>query len=379
MTIGDFGVRASDGSARTGELTTAHGVVPTPAFMPVGTRAVVRALDVRDLREVGTKIVLSNTYHLMLRPGADLIEQAGGLHGFMGWDGPILTDSGGYQVFSLAPKVTEAGVRFQSTYDGSYIELSPEDAVRVQGQLGPDIAMVLDILVGLPAPQAVVRAAMERTLRWAERAFEAHERPDQLLFGIVQGGTDDDLRAESAQRTAGLGFPGFGIGGLSVGEPAVDRNRALSAALAELPADKPRYVMGLGDTEGILDSIGRGADMFDCVLPTRLARHGKVLTKTGDFNLKRAEFARSREPLDQSCACHTCQTYTRGYLRHLVMTGELTAHRLLSIHNLAFTLEVVAGARTAIEQGFFAAYRQDHLARRGFVDIDGTATIDVRS
>lgn len=375
MTLGRFTVEATDGVARTGELVTAHGVVQTPAFMPVGTRGVVRALDVRDLRQTGARIVLSNTYHLMLRPGADLVEAAGGLHGFMGWDGPILTDSGGYQVFSLSPKVTEEGVRFQSTYDGSYVELSPEDAARVQGQLGSDIAMILDVLVGLPAPRPVVRDAMERTLRWAERARAAHVRPDQLLFGIVQGGTDLELRAESARRTAEIGFPGFGIGGLSVGEPPDERNRALAAAVAELPADKPRYVMGLGDTEGILEAIARGADMFDCVLPTRLARHGKALTRNGDFNIKRAEFARAFEPLDAECECFTCQNHTRAYLRHLVMTGEVTAHRLLSIHNLTFTLDVVAGAREALVAGSFDRFRHDHLSRRGFDDVDGTATI----
>lgn len=379
MTIGTFTVSSTDGKARAGELITAHGPVQTPAFMPVGTRAAVRALDVRDLREAGAGIVLSNTYHLMLRPGADIVEEAGGLHGFMGWNGPILTDSGGYQVFSLEPKVTEAGVRFQSTYDGMYVDLSPEDAVRVQGQLGPDIAMILDVLVGLPSPRHVVRDAMDRTLRWAERAINAHDRPDQLLFGIVQGGVDLDLRAESARRTAELGFPGFGIGGLSVGEPPEDRNRALAAAVDELPAGKPRYVMGLGDTEGILEAIARGADMFDCVLPTRLARHGKALTRNGDFNIKRAEFARSQDPIDRDCPCFTCQNHSRGYLRHLVMTGELTAHRLLSIHNLTFTLGVVAGARAAIEAGTFEGFRMAHLGARGFEDVDGTATIAHRA
>lgn len=375
MTLGQFTVLATDGVARTGELVTAHGVVETPTFMPVGTRAVVRALDVRDLRETGARIVLSNTYHLMLRPGADIVEAAGGLHGFMSWNGPILTDSGGYQVFSLEPKVTEQGVRFQSTYDGSYVDLTPEGAVRVQEQLGPDIAMILDVLVGLPSPRTVVREAMERTLRWAERARDAHVRKDQLLFGIVQGGTDLELRAESARRTAELRFPGFGIGGLSVGEPPKERNQALAAAVAELPENKPRYVMGLGDTEGILESIARGADMFDCVLPTRLARHGKALTRDGDFNIKRAEFARASEPIDTDCGCFTCQTYSRAYLRHLVMTGELTAHRLLSIHNLTFTFDVVAGARASIAAGTFEKFRLDHLTRRGFDDVNGTATI----
>ncbi len=368
-------VTATDGAARAGSFETAHGTVHTPAFMPVGTRAAVKAVDRHDLIGVGAEIVLSNTYHLMLRPGADVIADAGGLHGFMAWDGPILTDSGGYQIFSLEPKISEEAAAFRSVYDGSHVRLAPEDAVSVQERLGPDIAMVLDVCIGLPAPRPAVQAAMERTLRWAERCLAAHRRPDQLLFGIVQGGIDDELRAASARGTAELGFPGFGIGGLSVGESATDRNRALSAAVAELPADKPRYVMGLGDTEGILDAIGRGADMFDCVLPTRLARHGKALTSVGDFNVKRAEFVRSEESLDPACSCLTCTTYSRGYLRHLVATGELAAHRLLTIHNLAFTLGVVAGARQAIAAGTFDEFRASHLTSRGFVDVEGTATM----
>ena len=368
-------VEATDGQARSGRFETSHGTVETPAFMPVGTRATVRALDVHDLRAAGAGIVLSNTYHLMLRPGADVIEAAGGLHRFMAWDGPILTDSGGYQIFSLQPRITEDGAAFRSVYDGSSVHLSPEGAVAVQESLGPDIAMVLDVCIGLPAGRLAVEAAMERTLRWAERSLAAHRRPDQLLFGIVQGGVDDELRARSARATADLGFPGFGIGGLSVGEDASDRNRALSAAVAELPIDKPRYVMGLGDTEGVLDAVARGADMFDCVLPTRLARHGKALTSVGDFNIRRAEFIGSNEPLDPACACLTCTTYERGYLRHLVATGELLAHRLMSIHNLTFTLGVLSAARAAIIAGTFDAYRAAHLAGRGFVDIDGTATM----
>ncbi len=319
--------------------------------MPVGTRATVRAVDSADLRRAGTEIVLANTYHLMLRPGAEVVERLGGLHRFMAWDGPLLTDSGGYQVFSLDPSIDEEGVTFRSSYDGSAVRLTPEEAVRVQERLGPDVAMVLDVCIGLPAPQDEVIAAMERTLRWSERALRVHHRSDQALFGIVQGGTDPELRVRSARATAALGFPGFGIGGLSVGESAEDRNRAMEAAMAELPADRVRYVMGLGDAAGMLEAVRRGADLFDCVWPTRLARHGKVLSARGDFNIRRAEFAASEEPLQADCPCPTCASYSRAYVRHLVMTDELLAHRLITLHNLTFTLSFVAEMRAAIAAG----------------------------
>lgn len=355
---------AGDGPARRGILHTPHGPVDTPAFMPVGTRASVRALDSADLAGLGAQMVLSNTYHLMLRPGSERIARLGGLHSFMAWDGPILTDSGGYQIFSLAPKITEDGAAFRSTYDGSRVMLRPEDSVRVQEELGPDIAMVLDELIGLPAPRAEVVAAMERSVRWAERALVAHRREDQALFGIVQGGTDLELRAESARRTAQLGFPGFGIGGLSVGEPDHERNAAIEATVPELPADKVRYVMGLGDTEGVLDAIARGVDLFDCVWPTRLARHGKVITPSGDYHIKRAEYADDPQPLDPSCGCHTCARYSRAYLRHLFVTSELSMHRLISIHNLWVTQRLVGDARAAIEAGTFDDFHQATVGRR---------------
>jgi len=315
-------------------------------------------------------MVLANTYHLMLRPGAEIIDRLGGLHGFMAWDGPILTDSGGYQIFSLGPKIDDDGASFRSTYDGSSVRLTPEEAVRIQELLGPDIAMVLDECIGLPAPRIEVKAAMERSLRWAERALQAHSRNDQALFGIVQGGIDDELRAMSARATAELDFPGFGIGGLSVGEPPADRNRALEAAIAELPERKIRYVMGLGDTEGVLDAVHRGTDLFDCVWPTRLARHGKVLTSDGDFNIRRAENAEHSGPIHPDCACSTCQRYSRAYLRHLVVTGELTAHRLLTIHNLHFTLDLLREARSAIVDGSFSEFRATVKTRRKFSDIE---------
>ena len=359
MAVVTWTSEAEDGNARAGLLQTPHGVVRTPAFMPVGTRAAVKAVDVDDLESVGAEIVLSNTYHLMLRPGAELIEARGGLHEFMAWNGPILTDSGGFQIFSLDGRIDEEGAEFDSVYDGSRVKMTPEDSVRIQEMLGPDISMVLDVCVGLPAARSEVEEQMRRSLRWAERCLAAHSRSDQALFGIVQGGTDAELRAESARETAALGFEGIAIGGLSVGEPPDERNTALEAAVAELPDDRPRYVMGLGDTEGLLDAIERGADMFDCVIPTRLARHGRVLALDGDYNLRRSEFTHDEDPLEPGCPCLTCSRYSRSYLRHLVRTKELSAHRLLSIHNLSYTLRLVRSARDAIASGEF-----DELAHR---------------
>ena len=355
---------AVDGKARSGVLSLTHGDVATPGFMPVGTRASVRALDSRDLAEVGAEMVLANTYHLMLRPGAELIDRMGGLHGFMNWQGPILTDSGGYQIFSLDPTITDEGAVFASTYDGSEVRLTPEEAVRVQQLLGPDIAMCLDVCVGLPAPRETVRAGMEQTLRWEERALAVHDRADQALFGIVQGGVDPELRAESAQRTADLGFAGFGIGGLSVGESPEDRDSALDATMPELPATKVRYVMGLGDPEGVLAAVARGADLFDCVWPTRLARHGRVLTPDGDFNLRNARFAEDQQPLHSECGCLACRYYSRGYLRHLLMTKELAVHRLVTIHNLTYTLDLMARVREAITHKRFASFQSEVTGRR---------------
>lgn len=359
-----FRVEHRDGAARAGVLLTAHGSVATPAFMPVGTRGTVRALDSRDLSEAGTEMVLANTYHLMLRPGAEVVERLGGLHGFMAWDRPILTDSGGYQVISLEPRVDEDGVAFRSAYDGAAVRLTPEGAVAIQERLGPDVAMVLDVPVALPAPRDRVRRAMERTLRWAERAQAVHHRPDQALFGIVQGGTDPALRAESAAATAALGFAGFGIGGLAVGEAMEERHAALEAAVGALPSGRVRYLMGLGDTEGVLGAIARGCDLFDCVWPTRLARHGKVLSRLGDYAVRRAEFADADGPIDPECPCLTCRRYSLGYLRHLRVTEELLGHRLLSIHNLTYTLGLLAGARRAIAVGEFAAFSAGVTAGR---------------
>jgi queuine tRNA-ribosyltransferase len=332
--------------------------------MPVGTRGGVRAVDAADLEALGAQMMLANTYHLMLRPGAATVAGLGGLHGFAGWPHPTLTDSGGFQVFSLAPKVSEDGVAFKSTYDGDRVFLSPEDAVRVQEQIGADIAMQLDVLVGLPARREELEAAMQRTLRWGERTLAAHTRTDQAVFGIIQGGVDPDLRAESAAATAALGFPGFGIGGLSVGEEPAERDRAIEATIPELPVDRVRYVMGLGDTEGVLAAIARGCDLFDCVWPTRLARHGKVFTADGDFSIKRAEFATDERPLEEGCDCHTCARYSRAYLRHLKATGELSAQRLLSIHNLRYTMRLMADVREAVGVGRFDRFVAERTARR---------------
>ena len=357
-----------DGAARTGMLGTPHGEIPTPAFMPVGTRGTVKTLDTEDLERCGADIVLANTYHLMLRPGADTVAALGELHGFMSWQRPVLTDSGGYQVFSLNPKVDEQGVAFRSIYDGALVELTPERAVAVQETLGSDIAMVLDVLIGLPAGEQETRVAMERTLRWAARSLAAKTRNDRALWGIVQGGSDPALRVRSAAATAALGFTGFGIGGLSVGETPQARNLAVEAVVAELPVAAPRYVMGLGDTEGILDCVARGIDLFDCVLPTRLARHGKVLSRRGDFSIKRAEWADSTEPIDEECRCVACRRYSRGYVRHLFVTKEFLGPRLLSLHNLTYTLDLMVSIRAAIANQSFEDFRADTVDARSSIN-----------
>ncbi len=355
---------AVSGSARTGVLSTPHGEVPTPAFMPVGTRGTVKAVDADDLESLGADIVLANTYHLMLRPGHDTVAALGELHGLMGWSRPILTDSGGYQVFSLQPKVDEQGVVFKSTYDGSRVELTPEDAVHIQETLGADIAMALDVLIGLPAPRDEVEGAMARTLRWGERALAARTRADRALFGIVQGGSDRELRERSAKETAALGFDGYGIGGLSVGESRDDRNLAIEATVPHLPPDATRYVMGLGDTESMLDAIGRGIDIFDCVLPTRLARHGKVLTADGDYSIRRTEWSDDRRPLEVGCDCPACAKYPRGAIRHFLVTKEIVGQRLVTLHNLRYTLRLLEQCRMAIAEDRFAAFAREVQQRR---------------
>jgi queuine tRNA-ribosyltransferase len=353
-----FEVEVSDGAARAGTAHTARGPYRTPCFMPVGTRGAIKYLSAADYERLGAQIVLGNTYHLMLRPGAETVARLGGLGPFAGWTGLTLTDSGGYQVFSLEPKVDDDGVTFRSTYDGSTHRLTPESAVAVQELLGADIQMVLDVCPPLPSPPEVVRLAVERTAAWAERARRAHRRPEQSLFGIVQGGVDHALRSGSARRTVELGFDGYGIGGLSVGESREEMLPALAAAIEHLPTDRPRYLMGVGDPASLVEAVTLGVDQFDCVMQTRLGRHGTALTSAGRLQLKNARHALSDEPLDETCTCEVCVRHSRGYLRHLFQVGEPTASRLVSIHNVAWTLALMERMRTAIAAGTL-----DHLRR----------------
>ncbi len=357
-----FETVASDGFARAGVATTANGSYTTPLFMPVGTRGAIKYLSADDYDSLGAQIVLGNTYHLMLRPGAETVAALGGLAKFAGWDGLTLTDSGGFQVFSLEPKVDDEGVTFASTYDGSKHRFTPEVAVETQQLLGADIQMVLDVCPPLPSPPDVVRLAVERTSAWAARARAAHTRSDQALFGIVQGGTSEVMRAESARRTVELEFDGYGIGGLSVGESRDEMVPALAAAIAHLPSDRPRYLMGVGDPASIVEAVNLGVDQFDCVMQTRLGRHGTALTSAGRVNLKRQEFALSEMPIDETCVCQVCRRHSRGYLRHLFKVGEPTASRLVSIHNVAWTIDLMNRLRVSIIDGSFASVRAGILS-----------------
>jgi queuine tRNA-ribosyltransferase len=361
-----FTVTATDGEARAGILRTAHGDVPTPAFMPVGTKATVKGLDPERLRELGTAILLGNTYHLHFRPGAELIEELGGLHRFMAWDGPLLTDSGGFQVFSLRDTIStvdEGGVTFRSVYDGEPARFTPELVADVQRLLGSDIAMCLDVCPPADVSRPELELATATTTRWAERQLAAPRADGQLLFAVTQGGTDPELRRRSIEALAALPFDGLALGGLSVGE---ERNVMLdtvawSAPL--LPPDRPRYFMGIGDPVGILEVVARGTDMFDCVLPTRLGRTGSALTWEGRLNLKNARFAQDPRPLDDDCPCRACTGFSRAYLRHLVNQQELLGLILLSEHNVRFLLDLTAGARAAIERGELTAYKTAALDR----------------
>jgi queuine tRNA-ribosyltransferase len=356
-----FVVTATDGAARTGTATTARGSYSTPTFMPVGTRGAVKYLSADDYERLGVQIVLGNTYHLMLRPGAAAIASFGGLGSFSGWDGLTLTDSGGYQVFSLEPRVDDDGVTFRSTYDGSTHRLTPEDAVRVQEQIGADIQMVLDVCPPLPSPPDVVELAVKRTALWAARARHAHERDDQALFGIVQGGTSEELRRVSAEQTAALDFDGYGIGGLSVGETRSEMLPALAAAIDVLPTDRPRYLMGVGDPAAMVEAIGLGIDQFDCVLQTRLGRHGTALTAIGKVQVKAARHGDEDVPVDDACSCTVCARHSRGYLRHLFSVAEPSASRLLTLHNVSWTMQLMAAARAAIAGRNFDKFRADVL------------------
>ena len=358
-----FALDATDGAARAGMLTTPHGSVATPLFMPVATAATVKGVDIGRVRETGAGMILANAYHLHLRPGDEIVARGGGLARFMGWDGPTLTDSGGFQVFSLAKqvKVTEQGAFFRSHLDGSPVEFTPENSMRIQERIGADVAMQMDHVVPLPNDRAVVADAMRRSLRWAARCRDAHTRPSQALFGIVQGGLEPDLRRESAEGLVALDFPGYAIGGLSVGEGPAAMDAALRATVPHLPADRPRYLMGVGQPRDIVESVAAGVDMFDCVLPTRCGRNSLVYTFAGQLRLRNAVHARDDRPLEEGCPCVACR-HGRGYLRHLFLADEMLGPVLASIHNLTFYQRLVARLRAAIVGGHFERTRQELLA-----------------
>jgi queuine tRNA-ribosyltransferase len=361
-----FTVVATDGAARAGALATAHGEIRTPAFMPVGTKATVKALHPDEVRALGTDVILGNTYHLHFRPGELVIEELGGLHAFSGWDGPILTDSGGFQVFSLRDTIAaldEDGVTFRSVYDGADARFTPDGVAEIQRRLGSDIAMCLDVCLAAGAPRTELERAVRITTHWAERQVDAPRSPGQLRFGIAQGGIDRELRAESIEAITALAFDGFALGGLAVGESRVEMLDCLTWAAPTLPAERPRYFMGIGDPEGILEVVARGIDMFDCVLPTRTARTGSALTWEGRLNLRNASYRSDPRPLDADCACPACARFSRAAIRHFVTQREMLGLRLLSLHNLRFVLDLTARARAAIERGTFSAFRAEALAR----------------
>lgn len=350
-----------DGNARYGTLSTNYGTFFTPMFMPVGTQATVKTLDPRELKEVSSAVILSNTYHLWLRPGEDIVEKAGGLHQFMNYDGPILTDSGGFQVFSLAnPKnISEEGVIFKSHLNGEKLFLTPEKSIAIQNKLDSDIAMSFDECIPYPATYEYAKKSTERTLRWAKRGLAVHQNENQSLFGIVQGGEYQELREWSAKETAKLPFDGFSIGGTSVGEDKKTMYKMIDDGIRYLPKDKPRYLMGVGEPIDILEGVERGIDMFDCVLPTRLARHGHAFTRTGKINLKNAKYKEDFTPVDESCDCYACQNYTKAYIRHLIIANETLGQRLLSIHNIRFLIHLTEEIRESIQNNTFQTYKKN--------------------
>ncbi len=364
-----FEVSAHDGAARVCRIHTDHGIFETPTFMAVGTLAGVKALTPEQLKDTRTAVMLSNAFHLMLRPGEETIDQLGGLHAFSGWQGPILTDSGGFQVYSLSPRmqVNDAGILFASHIDGRQIELNPEKSMRIQALLGADIIMQLDDVPKLPSSQARLEQAALRSIDWAARAKEvfsgqAEQGHRQLLFGIQQGGLDAQLRQRSINGLVEIGFDGYAVGGLSVGESQVEMHQAFQEFVPMLPQEKPRYIMGVGFPEDLLAAVASGADMMDCVLPTRCARHGLALTRRGRLQIKAARFTRDQGPLDQDCQCYTCKHFSRGYLRHLIKSNEILGFTLLSIHNLRYYADLMTGARKAIREKRFALYREQALA-----------------
>jgi queuine tRNA-ribosyltransferase len=359
-----FSLTHTDGAARRGSLTLAHGTVQTPAFMPVGTYGTVKAMSPAELKEIGAHIVLGNTFHLWLRPGLEIIEAHGGLHRFMGWDGPILTDSGGFQVWSLGElrKISEEGVKFRSPVNGDPCFLTPEESMRIQRVLNSDIVMIFDECTPYPASHEEARKSMELSLRWAERSKKAHGSNPNALFGIIQGGMFENLRDISLNGLTSIGFDGYAIGGLSVGEPKDDMLRILAHTVPQMPADKPRYLMGVGTPEDLVDAVTAGVDMFDCVMPTRNARNGWLFTRFGEVKIKNARYKNDTGPLDPDCGCYTCRNFTRAYLHHLHRVGEILGARLNTIHNLHYYQELMQGLRQAIETGtleqFVAHFRK---------------------
>lgn len=352
--------------ARLGRLHTPHGTIETPIFMPVGTLATVKAMSPEELKEMEAQIILSNTYHLFLRPGHDIVKAAGGLHRFMNWDRPILTDSGGFQVFSLSKmrRISEEGVEFRSHISGEPLFLSPEKATEIQNALGADIIMAFDECIPYPAERDYVKDSLERTTRWAERCLKAHKRPgEQALFGIVQGGMERDLRRQSARELTAIGFPGYGVGGLSVGEPKPLMYEMLEETVPLLPTDKPRYLMGVGSPDALIEGVLRGIDMFDSVLPTRIARNGTTMTRRGRLVIRNAKFVRDLRPLDPECDCYTCRHYTRAYIRHLIKTEEILGFRLTTYHNLYFLLNLMGDVRRAIWEDRLSDFRDEFIAR----------------
>ena len=369
--MGGFGfdLLKSDGAARLGRMRTAHGDIDTPAFMPVATQGTVKGLTPSDLKAAGAQILLANTYHLLLRPGHDVVRELGGLHRFMRWDGPILTDSGGFQVWSLSGlrKISETGVEFRSHVDGSLRSLSPERCIEIQHALGADVIHPLDECLAYPATEVQAERSLGLTLRWLRRSAEAHRSVESAgaLFGIVQGGTHESLRRRAVEEACTLDLAGYSIGGLAVGEPKAMMYDITELCAGLLPRDRPRYLMGVGKPPDLIESVARGIDLFDCVMPTRNARHGQVFTADGPLIIARARYARDPAPLDSECGCETCRVFSRAYLRHLFTARELLAHRLLSVHNITFYLDLMVALRRAITQGVFQAFRARFLTRYG--------------
>lgn len=365
-----FELKNTDGRARRASLSFARGDIQTPIFMPVGTAGTVKAMTPQELDEVGAQIVLGNTFHLMLRPGTDVIQAHGDLHDFMQWQKPILTDSGGFQVWSLAElrKISEQGVTFRSPIDGSKKFLGPEEAIDIQRKLGADIVMIFDECTPYPATEAEARSSMELSLRWADRSKQAHADSTAALFGIIQGGMYEHLRQESLTGLQKLGFDGYAIGGLSVGEPKDEMYRVLNALTPSMPADKPRYLMGVGTPENLVTAVHYGVDMFDCVLPTRNARNGWLYTSTGVVKIRNAQYEMDTRPIDESCTCGTCKQFSRSYIKHLLKTNEILGARLATVHNLHFFLDLMAQMRAAIEANNFDEFRSNFFAQRGQTD-----------